>query len=114
MACRAQLHRRCAGGSVPRFSGPQPQVRHGFRGLVRGLEFVLALNQRFFPAYYPPIEDGGLDMRAGRLAELEGLLTQAIDASAMTAKVDGETHAFWEWKQIQILFTNASRAKPEK
>jgi type VI secretion system protein ImpA len=87
---------------------------HGFRGLVRGLEFVLALNQRFFPAYYPPIEDGGLDMRAGRLAELEGLLTQAIDASAMTAKVDGETHAFWEWKQIQILFSNASRAKPEE
>ena len=87
---------------------------HGFRGLVRGLEFVLALNQRFFPTYYPPIEDGGLDMRSGRLAELEGLLTQAIDASAMTAKVDGETHAFWEWKQIQILFSNASRAKPEE
>ena len=87
---------------------------HGFRGLVRGLEFVLALNQRFFPTYYPPIEDGGLDMRSGRLAELERLLTQAIDASAMTAKVDGETHAFWEWKQIQILFSNASRAKPEE
>jgi len=89
-------------------------VLHGFRGLVRGLEIVLALNQRFFPTYYPPIEDGGLDMRSGRLAELEGLLTQAIDASAMTAKVDGETHAFWEWKQIQILFSNASRAKPEE
>jgi len=87
---------------------------HGLRGLVRGLEFVLGLNQRFFPNYYPPIEDGGLDMRAGRLAELERLLTQAIDASAMTAKVDGETHAFWEWKQIQVLFSNATRAKPEE
>ena len=54
---------------------------HGFRGLVRGLEAVHGLNQRFFPTYYPPIEDGGLDMRAGRLAELERLLTQAIEAS---------------------------------
>jgi type VI secretion system protein ImpA len=87
---------------------------HGFRGLARGLEFVLALNQRFFPSYFPPIEDGGLDMRAGRLAELERLLTQAIDASPMTAKVDGESHAFWEWKQVQVLFSNASRAKPEE
>jgi type VI secretion system protein ImpA len=87
---------------------------HGFRGLVRGLEAVHGLNQRFFPTYYPPIEDGGLDMRAGRLAELERLLTQAIEASPMTAKVDGESHAFWEWKQIQILFSNASRAKPEE
>jgi type VI secretion system protein ImpA len=87
---------------------------HGLRGLVRGLEFILGLNQRFFPTYYPPIEDGGLDMRAGRLAELERLLTQAIDASPMTAKVEGETYAFWEWKQIQVLFSNASRAKPEE
>jgi len=87
---------------------------HGCRGLARGLEFILGLNQRFFPSYYPPIEDGGLDMRAGRLAELERLLTQAIDASAMTAKVEGEIHAFWEWKQIQLLFSNASRAKPEE
>ena len=87
---------------------------HGFRGLARGLEFILGLNQRFFPTYYPPIEDGGLDMRAGRLAELERLLTQAIDASPMTAKVEGESHAFWEWKQIQVQFTNASRAKPEE
>jgi len=87
---------------------------HGFGGLLRGLEFVLALNNRFFPTYYPPIEDGGLDMRAGRLAELEGLLAQAVDNCAMTAKVDGESHAFWEWKQIQILFTNAGRAKPEE
>ena len=87
---------------------------HGIRGLVRGLEFVLGLNQRFFPTYYPPIEDGGLDMRAGRLAELERLLTQAMDASPMTAKVEGESHAFWEWKQIQVLFNNASRAKPDE
>jgi type VI secretion system protein ImpA len=87
---------------------------HGFRGLARGLEFVLGLNQRFFPSYFPPIEDGGLDMRAGRLAELERLLTQALDASPMTAKVDGEAHAFWEWKQVQVLFSNASRAKPEE
>jgi type VI secretion system protein ImpA len=78
------------------------------------LEFVLGLNQRFFPTYYPPIEDGGLDMRAGRLAELERLLTQAMDASPMTAKVEGESHAFWEWKQIQVLFNNASRAKPDE
>ena len=87
---------------------------HGIRGLVRGLEFVLGLNQRFFPTYYPPIEDGGLDMRAGRLAELERLLTQAMAASPMTAKVEGESHAFWVWKQIQVLFNNASRAKPDE
>ena len=87
---------------------------HGFRGLARGLEFILALNQRFFPTYYPPIEDGGLDMRAGRLAELERLLAQAMDASSMTAKVEGETHAFWEWKQMQVQFANAGRAKPEE
>jgi type VI secretion system protein ImpA len=87
---------------------------HGFRGLLRGLEFILALNQRFFPTYYPPIEDGGLDMRAGRLSELERLLAQAVDNSAMTAKVEGESHAFWEWKQIQILLNNAGRAKPEE
>ncbi len=87
---------------------------HGFRGLARGLEFILALNKRFFPSYYPPIEDGGLDMRAGRLAELERLLTQAIDASPLTAKVDGESHAFWEWKQVQVLLGNAGRAKPEE
>jgi type VI secretion system protein ImpA len=53
-------------------------------------------------------------MRAGRLAELERLLTQAMDASPMTAKVEGESHAFWEWKQIQVLFNNASRAKPDE
>jgi type VI secretion system protein ImpA len=87
---------------------------HGFRGLLRGLEFIVALNNRFFPTYFPPIEDGGLDMRAGRFAELERLLTQAVDNCAMTAKVEGESHAFWEWKQIQVLFANAGRAKPEE
>jgi type VI secretion system protein ImpA len=87
---------------------------HGFGGLLRGLEFVLALNDRFFPTYYPLMEDGGLDIRAGRLSELERLLTQAVDNCAMTAKVEGESHAFWEWKQIQILLNNAGRAKPEE
>ena len=53
-------------------------------------------------------------MRAGRFSELERLLGQAMDSCAMTAKVDGESHAFWEWKQVQILLANASRAKPEE
>jgi len=87
---------------------------HGFRGLVRGLEFVLALNQRFFPTYYPPIEDYGLDMRAGRLSELERLLINAIGTAAMSVKVEGQSHTFWDWKQLQVLLTNASRAKPEE
>lgn len=87
---------------------------HGIPGLARGLECILVLQKNFWPTYYPPIEDGGLDMRAGRLAELERLLNQAIDNSPITSKVDGESHAFWEWKQIQVLFNNASRAKPEE
>jgi type VI secretion system protein ImpA len=87
---------------------------HGFNGLRAGLEVLVALNNRFWPTYFPQIEDGGLDMRAGRFSELERLLGQAMDSCAMTAKVDGESHAFWEWKQVQILLANASRAKPEE
>jgi len=87
---------------------------HGTMGLKRGLEFVLALNVNFWPTYFPPIEDGGLDMRAGRLAEMEKLLKTAIENMVMTPKVEGEAHAFWEWKQIQILYSNASKAKPDE
>lgn len=87
---------------------------HGMAGMSRGLELVLRLNQNFWPTYFPPIEDGGLDMRAGRLAEMERLLKQSIEQSLMTSKVDGEAHAWWEWKQIQILYLNAGRAKPEE
>jgi len=87
---------------------------HGTAGLARGLEFILGMNKTFWPTYFPPIEDGGLDMRAGRFAELERLLKQAIENTLITSKVDGEAHAYWEWKQIQILFQNASRAKAEE
>jgi len=87
---------------------------HGIPGMKRGLEFIVGLNQNFWATYFPPIEDGGLDMRAGRLSELERLLKQGIEQSMMTSKIDGEAHAWWEWKQIQVLFQNAGRAKSEE
>jgi type VI secretion system protein ImpA len=96
---------------------------HGMPGLAAALEFLIGLNEKFWPSYYSGVavaegktatEDGGLDMRAGRFAELDKLLRIAIENTKMTTKVDNETHAFWEWKQIQILYSNASRAKPEE
>jgi len=87
---------------------------HGTAGMARGLEFLVNMNKTFWATYYPPIEDGGLDMRAGRFAEMERLLKQAIENTVMTSKVEGDAHAYWEWKQIQILFQNAGRAKAEE
>src|ERR1035441_8208028 len=86
---------------------------HSFPGLVRGLELIQGLHERFWATYYPPIEDGGLDMRAGRLGEMARLLVQAMYDCPLTAKVEGKTYSFAEWKWLQALSANASRAKPE-
>jgi len=88
---------------------------YGLTGIVRGLEIVLGLHQHFWSTFYPLAKDGGLEIRAGRLDELDHLLAERVGDCILTIEVDHESHRWWEWSQAQALIEGAGKVKgPEE
>jgi type VI secretion system protein ImpA len=73
--------------------------RYGFPGLRDGFHLIRELQQRFWDALYPEIEDGDLETRAAPLVWLNEELPLAIRQIPVTQGVSGENYAWLDWKE---------------
>jgi type VI secretion system protein ImpA len=73
--------------------------RYGFPGLRDGFHLIRELQQCFWDALYPEIEDGDLETRAAPLVWLNEELPLAIRQIPVTQGVSGENYAWLDWKE---------------
>jgi type VI secretion system protein ImpA len=73
--------------------------RYGFPGLRDGFHLICELQQRFWDALYPEIEDGDLETRAAPLVWLNEELPLAIRQIPVTQGVSGQNYAWLDWKE---------------
>jgi type VI secretion system protein ImpA len=73
--------------------------RYGFPGLRDGFHLIRELQERFWDALYPEIEEGDLESRAAPLVWLNEKLPVAIRQVPVTQGVSGENYAWLHWKE---------------
>ena len=77
--------------------------RHGFAGLRDGLKILRGLHANFWDGLYPPIEDGDLEYRSGKLDALNKLLPFAVNNTPLVRASDGTGYAYVHWKESQDI-----------
>jgi type VI secretion system protein ImpA len=75
--------------------------RHGFAGLRDGLRALYGLHAEFWDGLYPPIEDGDLEYRSGKLDALNKLLPYAIRSVPLVRASDGSAYGYSHYKESQ-------------
>ena len=73
--------------------------RHGFPGLRDGLRLLRELQERFWDSFYPEIDDGDLEFRAGLLGWLNLKLPPSIRLIPVTQGMNAEGYAWIRWKE---------------
>jgi type VI secretion system protein ImpA len=73
--------------------------RYGFPGLRDGLHLIRELQERFWEALYPEIEEGDLENRAAPLVWLNEKLPLSIRQVSVTQGVNGERYTWLHWKE---------------
>jgi type VI secretion system protein ImpA len=71
---------------------------HGFAGLRDGLRVVRGLHEKFWDTFHPPVEDGDLGFRAGRLAFLNEKLPEVVAGVPLTNAASGVSYGWLDWK----------------
>jgi len=84
---------------------------HGFAGLHDGLELLRDLIENFWDTLYPPLEDGDLEPRSGKLIWLATNLPPVIQRIPVTAPEAG-AYGWQRWDESRQL-ENLGRQKPE-
>jgi type VI secretion system protein ImpA len=72
--------------------------RDGFRGLVIGLKVVEGLLSQYWESMVPRLEDGGVDLRVGRLEWLDTTVGAAVREQPITSPGSGG-HSWLRWKE---------------
>jgi len=75
--------------------------RHGFAGLRDGFRILRGLHANFWDGLYPPIEDGDLEYRSGKLDALNKLLPFAVNNTPLVRASDGSSYTYVHWKESQ-------------
>jgi type VI secretion system protein ImpA len=75
--------------------------RNGFSGLRDGLKVLRGLHEQFWDSFYPQIEDGDLEFRAGRLEALNKVLPVAIKSIGLIHPPGGAVYGYWHYKESQ-------------
>lgn len=72
--------------------------RDGFKGLVIGLKVVEGLLSQYWETLVPRLEDGGVDLRVGRLEWLDTTVGAAVREQPITSPSSGG-HSWLRWKE---------------
>ena len=86
---------------------------HGLQGVHDSIALLKGVHERYWPEVHPQIVENDLEPRAMWLERFDRLVQKPLAAVELTAKVDGEAHAFWEWANAQHKGEAASKASPE-
>ena len=85
--------------------------RDGFKGLVVGLKVVDGLMSQFWDSMIPPLEDGGIDLRIGRLEWLDATVGAAVREQPITSPTSGG-YSWLRWKESRDV-ENLGLKNPE-
>lgn len=75
--------------------------KHGAAGLRDGLKILRGLHEQYWEAFYPPIENGDLEYRSGRLEALNKILPIAILNMPLIHPPGGPAYSCWHYKESQ-------------
>lgn len=75
--------------------------RHGFGGLRDGFTILRGMHEKFWDGLYPPIEDGDLEYRSGKLEALNKLLPIAVNTTPLIRSSDGTAYSYIHYRESQ-------------
>ncbi len=86
---------------------------HGLAGIHDGILLLHGMHERWWEEMYPRAADNDLEPRAMWLERFDRLVQKTLADLELTVRVDGETHAFWEWQNAQHKGEKASQASAD-
>lgn len=87
--------------------------KHGLPGIHDGIALLKGIHERYWAEMHPRVEGNDLEPRAMWVERFDRLAFKTLADVELTVRVDGETHAFWEWKNAQHKGEKASQASLE-
>lgn len=83
--------------------------QYGFPGLTQGFRLLHGIHHHFWESLYPPIEDGDLEFRSGKLEALNKVLPYAIRNVPLLQSGDGSRYSYAHYLE-SLTVENLKRA----
>ena len=88
--------------------------QHGLPALLEGLGLLEGLIGQYWAELHPHIEDDDLEPRATWLDRFDRLMAKVLLDLDLALPLDGVTHVYWEWKQVERLMEDTAQAEQEE